>query len=120
MTTNLPLIDKKYKLDPYCRLIELGYDSVTEKEDRRTNFVLEAKKEGNDKNISFQIISPKLLDSITIGSTDKLTGSEARSFNALEKKIVMAIEYNRKRNTLLANWHFFYDHCYRPGNYSHF
>ena len=44
MTTNLPLIDKKYKLDPYCRLIELGYDSVTEKEDRRTNFVLEAKK----------------------------------------------------------------------------
>jgi hypothetical protein len=101
-------------------LIELGYDYVTEKEDRRTNFVLEAKKEGNDKNISFQIIFPKLLDSITIGSTDKLTGSEARSFNALEKKIVMAIEYNMKRNALLANLDFFYDHCYRPGIYSHF
>ena len=47
------------------------------------------------------------MDLITVGSTGKLTGLDARSFNALEKKIVMSIEYNMKRYALLANLDFF-------------
>jgi hypothetical protein len=88
-------------------MIEMGYEFVTEKEDPRTNFVLEAKKKEEDKNVSFRIISPKSSDLIIVSSTSKLTGSDAHSFIALEKKIVMSIEYNMKRNALLANLDFF-------------
>ena len=88
-------------------MIEIGYEFVTEKKDPRTNFVLEAAKKEKDKGVSFQIISPKSLDLITVGSTGKLTGSDASSFNALEKKVILSIEYNMKRNALLTNLDFF-------------
>ena len=65
-----------------------------------------AKKE-KDKGISFQIISPKSLDLITVGSTGKLTGSDSNPFNPLEKKVIKSIEYTLKRNALLTNLDFF-------------